>query len=205
VIIRKSFTFEGAHVVRNCTSKRCSQSVHGHSFTVELFLEARYLDAGQMVYDFGILKNEVKSFIDAFDHTYVFWDTEDEEFKKFFKTHSARWISLPVSPSAESLALTFFIAIRSILLRTQKLNKEDPELHVRSVRVHETATGYAEAFKDDVDILIGDSSDARFYFLSKIEMSDAVRQEMSDSNMLANIISREANYIPAEPMRQIKL
>ena len=53
--IRKLFKFENAHIVRNCSSERCKHSIHGHSYQIELILEATRLDHGQMVYDFGLL------------------------------------------------------------------------------------------------------------------------------------------------------
>ena len=55
MIIRKLFKFEGSHIVRNCTSDRCSHSLHGHSYKVELFLTADHLDNAGMVVDFGLL------------------------------------------------------------------------------------------------------------------------------------------------------
>ena len=68
MLIRKLFRFENAHVVRGCSTRRCSHSIHGHSYRVELLLEAHALDHGQMIYDFGLLKGDVRDLIDAFDH-----------------------------------------------------------------------------------------------------------------------------------------
>ena len=98
--IRKLFKFENAHIVRNCSSDRCKYSIHGHSYQIELILEAHRLDYGQMVYDFGLLKSSIKDMIDSFDHAICFWDKDDLEYIEACKKFSARWISLPVSPSA---------------------------------------------------------------------------------------------------------
>ena len=111
MIIRKQFKFEGAHLVRNCSSERCKKSIHGHSYIVEVFLESYYLDNGQMVVDFGLLKGTIKDFLDSFDHTYSIWDEEKDEFKGFMKSNSARWVEMPVSPSAEMYSLMFLNAI----------------------------------------------------------------------------------------------
>lgn len=73
MLIRKLFKFESAHIVRGCSSRRCSRSLHGHSYRIELLLEAHSLDNGQMVYDFGLLKGDVRDLIDAFDHAVTFW------------------------------------------------------------------------------------------------------------------------------------
>ncbi|MGE8610252.1 MAG: 6-pyruvoyl trahydropterin synthase family protein, partial [Acinetobacter baumannii] len=100
MLIRKLFKFENAHVVRNCTSDRCKRSIHGHSYKVELLLKASKLDHGQMVYDFGLLKGVIKDLFDSFDHAICFWEKDDPQYIDACKTFSARWISLPVSPSA---------------------------------------------------------------------------------------------------------
>ncbi|MEL0028882.1 MAG: 6-carboxytetrahydropterin synthase, partial [Perlucidibaca sp.] len=47
MLIRKLFRFENAHIVRNCSSDRCRRSIHGHSYQVEVLLEAHALDHGQ--------------------------------------------------------------------------------------------------------------------------------------------------------------
>ncbi|MBY0444649.1 MAG: 6-carboxytetrahydropterin synthase, partial [Burkholderiales bacterium] len=44
MLIRKLFKFENAHIVRNCSSERCRSSIHGHSYRVEVLLEANALD-----------------------------------------------------------------------------------------------------------------------------------------------------------------
>ena len=78
--IRKLFKFENAHIVRNCSSERCKHSIHGHSYQIELILEAKRLDHGQMVYDFGLLKSSIKDIIDSFDHAICFWNKDDPEY-----------------------------------------------------------------------------------------------------------------------------
>ena len=148
--IRKLFKFENAHIVRNCSSDRCKYSIHGHSYQIELILEAHRLDYGQMVYDFGLLKSSIKDMIDSFDHAICFWDKDDLEYIEACKKFSARWISLPVSPSAEQFSRVVFFWAREILKQTQMQNGET-DVKVYSVIAHETATGYAQCFEDDVD------------------------------------------------------
>ncbi len=151
MIIRKKYKFESAHIVRNCSSIRCSESIHGHSYIVEVFIKSNHLDNGQMVYDFGLM-TPIKNFIDRFDHSYVFWKDESSDFKKFIRLFSDRWIEMPLSPTAECFSLIFFKFIDEILNNTKFKNGEKRvELH--SVRVHETATGYAECFKNDMHLI----------------------------------------------------
>lgn len=149
MLIRKLFKFENAHVVRNCTSDRCKRSIHGHSYKVELLLKASKLDHGQMVYDFGLLKGLIKDLIDSFDHAICFWEKDDSQYIDACQTFSARWISLPVSPSAEQFSRIFFYLAQQVLQSTITQNGEG-DVEVYSVIVHETDTGYAQSFIEDI-------------------------------------------------------
>ena len=148
MIIRKLFKFENAHIVRNCTSHRCKWSIHGHSYKVEVLLEGLILDNGGMVYDFGLFKSTIGKFLDAFDHAITLWDKDKLEYLQAMKAFSERWIELPVSPSAENFARLFFVVIDEIINNTIKHNGEGA-VTLASVIVHETDTGYAQAFRHD--------------------------------------------------------
>lgn len=160
MIIRKQFKFEGAHIVRNCSSQRCRENIHGHSYIVEVFITSDKLDNGFMVMDFCRL-NHVKEFIESFDHTYSLWEQENEELKEFVYRYNRRVAEIPVSPSAEGYALMFLYAIDRILQHTPRINGEGNVL-LHSVRVHETATGYAEAFREDLQLAGFKIKDIRF-------------------------------------------
>jgi 6-pyruvoyltetrahydropterin/6-carboxytetrahydropterin synthase len=178
MIIRKEFKFEGAHIVRNCSSDRCKFSIHGHSYRVEVKLTSKGLDNGQMVLDFGLMKGTIKDVVDAFDHCYAYWDKESEEFINFIHKYSARWIALPYSPSAESLSIMFLYLVKEILKNTE-FNNGEKDVEVHSVVVHETATGYAEAFVSDLDDVTMSLKDFVF--------SDAVKAEWKNPNMIEDI------------------
>ena len=149
MLIRKLFRFENAHIVRNCTSQRCSRSIHGHSYQVEIILEAHAFDNGQMVYDFGLLKGHIKDLVDSFDHAIAFWDKDDAEYIAYCQQFSARWISMPVSPSAEQFSRLIFVLVDAVLKQTVMQNGE-ADVVLNSVIVHETQTGYAQAFRADI-------------------------------------------------------
>jgi len=174
MIIRKLFTFEGAHIVRNCTSHRCSHSIHGHSYTVEVFITGTNLDNGQMIMDFGLMKGNIKDLIDSFDHAYSLWRNETDEFKSFMITNSERWVSMPVSPSAEAYSLMFLYLI-DIIIQATEFNNGEQNVEVSSVRVHETKTGYAESFRSDLDWFN--------YKMEDIIFSDGIKSEWKDSEM----------------------
>lgn len=177
MLIRKLFNFENAHIVRNCSSDRCSRSIHGHSYKVEVILEAHALDQGQMVYDFGLMKGNIRTLIDSFDHAICYWDKDDADYIAACETFSARWIRLPVSPSAEQFSRLFFVLTDAVLKQTKMQNGEaDVVLH--SIIVHETATGYAQCFREDVlNPRMGQIS------LDDIVFSDQVRAEWPDVDM----------------------
>lgn len=177
MLIRKLFKFENAHIVRNCTSDRCKRSIHGHSYKVELILKASKLDHGQMVYDFGLLKGVIKELFDSFDHAICFWQDDSAEYIQACKTFSARWVALPVSPSAEQFSRIFFYLAQQVLKSTETQNGEG-DVEVYSVIVHETDTGYAQSFLEDIQNTQMGELD-----LESIEFSDQVRLEWSDPEM----------------------
>ncbi len=195
--IRKLFKFENAHIVRNCSSDRCRRSIHGHSYQVELILEAHRLDHGQMVYDFGLLKSSIKDLIDSFDHAICFWDKDDPEYIAMCKQFSARWISLPVSPSAEQFSRIVFYWAQEILKQTAMQNGE-ADVSVYSVIVHETATGYAQCFYEDViNQQMGQLQLEDFAF------SEQVKAEWADANMYDKLIKGD-KFINPKVTLQIK-
>ena len=183
--IRKLFKFENAHIVRNCSSERCKYSIHGHSYQIELILQAHRLDHGQMVYDFGLLKSSIKDIIDSFDHAICFWSKDDSDYIDACKKFSNRWVSLSVSPSAEQFSRVIFFWAKQILEQTHMQNGE-ADVSVYSVIAHETATGYAQCFEDDV--LNAQMGELR---LTDFDFSDAVKAEWSDPLMYDKLINGE--------------
>lgn len=189
--IRKLFKFENAHIVRNCSSDRCRLSIHGHSYQVELILEAHQLDHGQMVYDFGLLKFAIKDIIDSFDHAICFWDKDDSDYIHACKTLSARWVSLPVSPSAEQFSRIIFFWADKILQQTKMQNGES-DVKVYSVIVHETATGYAQCFYSDVI-----NEQMGKLHLPDFQFSQAIKDEWTDPAMYDKLIAGQEFINPA--------
>jgi len=180
MIIRKLFKFEGAHIVRDCSSVRCKENIHGHSYIVEVFLTSDKIDNGGMVVDFGLLKTTIKDFIDSFDHSYSMWNKEKPDFKEFIKKSSDRWIDMPVTPSAEMYSLMMYYVIDKIIKNTE-FNNGEGEVKLHSVRVHETATGYAQSFEEDLQFVVGD------FDLDDIVFSDQIKKEWSNPNMIEDV------------------
>ena len=192
MIIRKLFKYENAHIVRGCSTQRCSQNIHGHSYKVEVLLESNYLDNGQMVYDFGLMKLSIKALIDAFDHSITLWSEESSAYKEAMKAHSKRWVELPVSPSAEQFSRVFFLMVERVLACTVMQN-EEKEVALKSIIVHETDTGYAQCFKEDAhSTLMGSIA------LEEILFSEQTQSEWSDVKLWEKLLTYQKIVSPKE-------
>lgn len=177
MIIRKLFKFENAHIVRGCSTVKCRSSIHGHSYKVELLFESNFLDNGQMIYDFGLMKQNMKSLVESFDHAIALWSNDDKDYLKDMKKNSVRWVQLPVSPSAEQFSRVIFLLIDKLLRLTCSANGEK-EVKLNSVIVHETDTGYAQCFAQDAY-----SEKMGIINLEDIIFSDEVQNDFSDPEL----------------------
>ena len=181
MIIRKLFTFENAHIVRFCSSKRCRTSIHGHSYKAEVLLSSNFLDNAGMVYDFGLMKQNIKCIIDSFDHATTIFSGDEAEYNSDRKKHSARWVEIPLNPSAEQFCRIFFVIIDRLLSTTIMRNGER-EVKLESIIVHETDTGYAQCFRDDAyNAKMGEIN------LDRIVFSQAVIDEWDDKELFEKI------------------
>lgn len=191
MVIRKQFNINNMHIVRNCSSERCKKSIHAHTYNIEVFLESSTLDEGQMVLDFGLTKGTIKEIIKSFDNTYTLWKNEGEEFKSEIKSSTERWAEFPMSPSAESYAICLLYLVNKIMKNTNLANGEG-DVTVKSIRVHETLTGYAEANHDDLLTMGSALSINQFVF------SPSIVESWTDQNMLLKISKNIAfeNEIP---------
>ncbi len=184
MIIRKLFKFENAHIVRGCSTQKCSENIHGHSYTIEVLLESNYLDNGQMVYDFSLMKRHIKELVDSFDHSITLWSGDNGEYIEDMKKHSKRWIVMPVSPSAEQFARVIFLMAERVIACTDMVNGER-EVKVHSIIAHETETGYAQAFEKDAHSkLMGNIA------LEDIIFSKQTMAEWSDTELWKKLLSR---------------
>ncbi len=184
MIIRKLFKFENAHIVRDCSTQRCSENIHGHSYKIEVLLESNYLDHGQMVYDFGLTKLYIKELIDSFDHAITLWSGDDPAYIASMKRFSNRWVELPVSPSAEQFSRVIYLMVERVLKCTKMQNGER-NVKLNSIVVHETETGYAQGFKEDAHSeLMGKIQ------LENISFSQQVSLEWGDPELWNKLLSR---------------
>jgi 6-pyruvoyltetrahydropterin/6-carboxytetrahydropterin synthase len=192
MIIRKLFKFENAHIVRGCSSVKCKSSLHGHSYKVELLFDSNFLDNGQMVYDFGLMKQNMKALIESFDHAIALWSGDSAQYLRDMKKHSDRWVELPVSPSAEQFSRIIFLMIDALLKLTRTKNGEK-DVRLFSVIVHETDTGYAQCFLDDAY-----SQNMGLIDFDAIVFSQEVQNDWPDSELWEKIKSGEKFINPQE-------
>jgi len=190
MIIRKLFKFENAHIVRGCTTRRCSENIHGHSYQVEVLLESNYLDDGQMVYDFGLTKLYIKELIDSFDHAITLWSKDDPSYIASMKSFSSRWVELPVSPSAEQFSRVIYLIVERILECTRMQNGER-DVKLQSIIVHETQSGYAQSFMEDAH-----SQMMGVILLDEIVFSDQVTAEWSDIKIWEKLLQHKVIINP---------
>lgn len=153
MIIRRTFKAETAHIVRNAYTERCRSSVHGHSYEYELFLSATELDNAGMVTDFTFVKKYFNPLFDSFDHVSILMTSEKEEIKDCFLKNFERVVIADWNSTAE-LQSRFFTTISYFIIKYLNENNlwENGEqgVKVKSVRVHETKTGYAECNVGDL-------------------------------------------------------
>ena len=134
MIIRKQFKAEIAHRLVASYSKDC-QNIHGHSYIFELFLERDLLDNTGMVMDFGKVKDSgFQALIDSWDHSLMLSakDPMLEDLEPILLKYKQKFHVVPFNPTAENMAVYLYQQAEELLLP------------VHNVRVHETATGYAE-------------------------------------------------------------
>jgi len=196
MVIRKEFRVESAHIVRNCTSERCSHSVHGHSAIIEVMFEGRQLDNAQMLMDFGLMKGSIKQFIDSMDHCYLLCSKDKPEFQEFIKQNCDRYIVLPFNPSAEMLS-TFLTAGVQFIIDHTEFNNGEKDFKCLGVRYHETATGWAQADQQDVQNLLSDMT------WDQIEFSEGVKKDWSQD--LKDCLEYGMNIVNPTIEKQIEL
>ena len=143
-----------------------------------------------MVYDFGLMKQNMKDLVESFDHAIALWRDDNAEFVQDMKKHSARWVELPVSPSAEQFSRVIFVMIDKLLSLTSTRNGEK-EVKMHSVIVHETDTGYAQCFAQDAY-----SKEMGDIKLEEIVFSPQVLNDFKDSQVYEKIVANKSFINP---------
>lgn len=137
--IRKQFKFEYSHQLFKAYSTACSDCIHGHSAVVEVFFRNHQTDETGMVIDFGEISKLFKEYIDGYwDHALIMPDKFEKEYLDALAKYNKKLRIVDYNPTAEKMAKEMFNKFYEMLVSVGK-----QEL-LQGVRVHETATGWAE-------------------------------------------------------------
>lgn len=142
-VIRKKYTVEYAHQLQDAFTKCCYETIHGHTGTIELFIESDTLDPNEMVIDFGELAKISKSYFRrTLDHALIIPATFDSEYIECLKKYNKKVVVVNSNPTAEYFAESIYWDIKNLL--DPIINKGERIFRLQKVRFHETQTGYAE-------------------------------------------------------------
>lgn len=143
--LTKEFTFEAAHSLEGYDG--LCREIHGHSYRLFVTVkgEPESNEASPklgMVMDFGILKRIVnEQIVERLDHSFMMRRTaEAEEVADVLSYRFSKVVMTDYQPTCENMLADFAERLLGAL-------PEDIELY--SLRLHETATSYAEWFASD--------------------------------------------------------
>ena len=144
--VTKEFNFEIAHALWNYNGP-CA-NIHGHSYRLFVTVIGKPITDEQnpklgMVIDFSDLKKVVnKEIINPFDHAFIISKKAAESLKCKQNQMFEKQIIVDYQPTCENMVIDF----------VQKIKKKLPSgLKLHSLRLHETATSFAEWFDSDND------------------------------------------------------
>lgn len=137
VCVTKRFSFEMAHALR-CHDGQCA-NIHGHSYVLDITLSGTPMVAPAepkdgMVIDFADLKRMVKPIVERYDHA-LFLHEEERGAVKEGEPMFGRVLFTPWQPTCENILLAIV---------EELLPKLPGEVRLRSARLQETATSWAE-------------------------------------------------------------
>jgi len=142
--VTKEFNFEIAHALWNYNGP-CA-NIHGHSYRLFVtvignpIIDEKNPNLG-MVIDFGDLKKIVsEEIIKPFDHAFIISKQASESLNFTKNQMFEKQIIVDYQPTCENMVIDF----------VQKIKKKLPaELSLHSLKLHETATSFAEWFASD--------------------------------------------------------
>ena len=143
--LTKEFSFESAHALWGYDGK--CREIHGHSYRLFVTIKGEPVTDPTspklgMVMDFGELKAIVaREITDRLDHSFVMRRTaEAEALAEAMQSQFTNVILVDYQPTCENMLVDF----------AARLNAALPEgVTLHSLRLHETATSYAEWYNDE--------------------------------------------------------
>lgn len=143
--LTKEFSFESAHALWGYDGK--CREIHGHSYRLFVTIKGEPISDEQnpklgMVMDFGELKSIVaREITDRLDHSFVMRRTEQAEaLAEAMGSQFTNVVLVDYQPTCENMLIDFAARLKSALPKGITLH---------SLRLHETATSYAEWYCDE--------------------------------------------------------
>ena len=143
--LTKEFSFEAAHSLEGYDG--LCREIHGHSYKLFVTVKGepeRNADSPKlgMVMDFGILKRIVcEQIVDRLDHAFIMRNTpEAKEISEVLSYRFSKVMLTDYQPTCENMLADFAERLLEAL-------PDDIELY--SLKLHETATSYAEWYASD--------------------------------------------------------
>ena len=143
--LTKEFSFESAHALWGYDGK--CREIHGHSYRLFVTIKGEPITDEQspklgMVMDFGELKAIVaREITDRLDHSFVMRRTEQAEaLAAAMGSQFTNVVLVDYQPTCENMLIDFAARLKAAL-------PDGVTLH--SLRLHETATSYAEWYSDE--------------------------------------------------------
>ncbi len=145
--LTKEFSFESAHALDGYDG--LCREIHGHSYRLFVTVKGEPSTTENdpklgMVMDFGDLKRIVNSeIVDRLDHSFVMRDSEQNaELRGVLGAKFKKVVLVGYQPTCENMLSDF----------AERLQRALPaNVQLYSLRLHETATSYAEWFASDND------------------------------------------------------
>lgn len=143
--LTKEFSFESAHALWGYDGK--CREIHGHSYRLFVTIKGEPISDEQnpklgMVMDFGELKSIVaREITDRLDHSFVMRRTEQAEaLAEAMGSQFTNVVLVDYQPTCENMLIDFAVRLKAALPKGITLH---------SLRLHETATSYAEWYCDE--------------------------------------------------------
>lgn len=143
--LTKEFAFEAAHALVGYDG--ACREIHGHSYRLFVTVKGVPIDDVDspkcgMVLDFGELKRVVnEQIISALDHSFVLRRTEENDtLNSLLCGRFNNVIMVDYQPTCENMLVDFAARIEANL---------PPTVMLYSLKLHETATSFAEWFAED--------------------------------------------------------
>ena len=143
--LTKEFNFEAAHSLEGYDG--ACREIHGHSYRLFVTIKGEpstdpYDPKQGMVMDFGLLKRIVnEQIVSRFDHAFVVRRTaQGQHLRHMLSDYYHNIVMVDYQPTCENMLSDF----------AERLLESLPdEVELYSLRLHETASSYAEWFAED--------------------------------------------------------